>query len=90
MKKSEIIDALASKTGLTKADVTKVYEATFELFSNELEKGNNVAVSGFGTFKQSQRSARTGRNPQTGKEIKIPASKSVSFKVAKALKEKMN
>lgn len=90
MKKSEIIESIANTTGLTKADVTKVYETTFELFSNELEKGNNVAVSGFGTFKQTQRSARTGRNPQTGKEIKIPASKSVSFKVAKALKEKMN
>ena len=62
MKKSEIIDALASKTGLTKADVTKVYEATFELF----------------------------RNPQTGKAIKISASKSVRFKVAKALKDSLN
>ena len=90
MKKSEQIDFLANKTGFAKTDVAKLYDAIFELFGDELEKGNNVAVSGFGTFKQSQRSARTGRNPQTGEEIKIPASKSVSFKVAKALKESLN
>ncbi len=90
MKKSEIIDMLAAKTGLTKADVERVYNETFDLFKGELAKGNNVAVAGFGTFKISNRAAREGRNPQTGATMKIPASKSVSFKAGSALKEAVN
>ena len=90
MKKSEMIEALASETGLTKTDVEKVFNATFDLFKNELEKGNNVAVAGFGTFKISHRSAREGRNPQTGETIKISASNSVSFKAGSALKAVVN
>ena len=82
MKKSEMIEALAKETGLTKTDVEKVF--------NELGKGNNVAVAGFGTFKVSKRAARTGRNPQTGETIKIAASKSVGFKAGSALKETVN
>ena len=80
MKKSEMIEVLANKTGLTKADCEKVFNATFELFKDELAKGEKVSVSGFGVFKISERSAREGRNPQTGEKIKIAASKSVSFK----------
>lgn len=90
MKKSEIIDALANQTGLTKADVEKVYNATFDLFKNELGKGNSVAVAGFGTFKISERAARDGRNPRTGETIKIAASKNVGFKAGTALKEVVN
>jgi len=90
MKKSEMIEALANKTGLTKADVEKVFNGTFDLFKSELEKGNNVSVAGFGTFKISERSAREGRNPQTGETIQIAASKSVSFKASSALKEIVN
>ena len=90
MKKADIIEALAEKTGLTKTDVTRVYEGTFELFKEELGKGNDVAVAGFGTFKISNRAARTGRNPQTGETINIAASKSVGFKVGSALKEIVN
>lgn len=90
MKKSEMIEALANKTGLTKADVEKVFNGTFDLFKSELEKGNNVSVAGFGTFKISERSAREGRNPQTGETIQIAASKSVSFKAGSALKEIVN
>ncbi len=90
MKKSEIIDMLAAKTGLTKADVERVYNETFDLFKGELAKGNNVAVAGFGTFKISNRAAREGRNPQTGATMKIPASKAVSFKAGSALKEAVN
>ena len=86
MKKSEMIEALANQTGLTKADVEKVFNGTFDLFKSELEKGNNVSVAGFGTFKISERSAREGRNPQTGETIQIAASKSVSFKAGSALK----
>lgn len=90
MKKSEIIEALAQNTGLTKADVEKVYNGTFELFKDELGKGNNVAVSGFGTFKISHRNARKGHNPQTGKAIDIAASNSVSFKAGTDLKKVVN
>lgn len=90
MKKSEMIEALAKETGLTKADVEKVFNGTFNLFKDELAKGNNVAVAGFGTFKISNRAARTGRNPQTGETIKIAASKSVGFKAGSALKEVVN
>lgn len=90
MKKSEMIEALAKETGLTKADVEKVFNGTFNLFKDELAKGNNVAVAGFGTFKISERAARTGRNPQTGETIKIKASKSVGFKAGSALKEIVN
>lgn len=90
MKKSEMIEALAKETGLTKADVEKVFNGTFNLFKDELAKGNNVAVAGFGTFKISNRAARTGRNPQTGETIKIAASKSVSFKAGSALKDVVN
>lgn len=90
MKKSEIIEALANETGLTKADVEKVYNGTFNLFKDELAKGNNVAVAGFGTFKISNRAARDGRNPQTGETIHIAASKSVSFKAGTDLKKVVN
>lgn len=90
MKKSEMIEALAKETGLTKTDVERVFNGTFDLFKKELGKGNNVAVAGFGTFKVSKRAARTGRNPQTGETIKIAASKSVGFKAGSALKETVN
>ena len=90
MKKSEMIEALANQTGLTKADVEKVFNGTFNLFKEELSKGNDVAVAGFGTFKISNRAARTGRNPQTGETIEIAASKSVGFKAGSALKEIVN
>lgn len=90
MKKTEIIASLAESIGLTKADVEKVYNATFELFKEELAKGNKISVSGFGTFDISERAEREGRNPQTGETIKIAASKSVKFKSGKELKEKVN
>lgn len=90
MKKSEMIEALAQKTSLTKADVEKVFNGTFDLFKDELAKGNNVAVAGFGTFKISNRAARDGRNPLTGETIHIKASKNVSFKAGSALKEVVN
>ena len=90
MKKAEIIEALAEKTGLTKADVARVYEGTFELFKEELGKGNDVAVAGFGTFKVSERAAREGRNPQSGEPMTIAASKAPKFKAGKALKDLVN
>lgn len=90
MKKSEMIEAIASSTGVTKADAEKVFNATFDLFKDELSKGEKVSVAGFGVFKISERAAREGRNPQTGETIKIAASKSVSFKAGSALKEEVN
>jgi len=85
-----MIDAIAKETGLTKADVEKVFNGTFDLFKKELGKGHNVAVANFGTFKVSKRAARTGRNPQTGATIKIAARNSVGFKAGTALKEVVN
>ena len=90
MKKSEIIALIAENTELSKADVERVYNATFDLFKDELAKGNKISVSGFGTFDISERAEREGRNPQTGETIKISASKSVKFKTGKELKEKVN
>ena len=90
MKKAEMIEALSNATGLTKADSEKAFNATFDLIKSELEKGNEVSVSGFGKFKISERAARTGRNPLTGETIEIKASKSVAFKVGKELKDKVN
>lgn len=90
MKKSEMISALAERTGATKAEVERVYNETFNLIKEELGKGNNVSVNGFGTFKVSDRKARTCRNPQTGETINVAACKAVSFKVAKDLKESVN
>ena len=70
MKKSEMIEVLANKTGLTKADCEKVFNATFDLFKDELAKGEKVSVSGFGVFKISERSAREGILKQ-GKKLKL-------------------
>ncbi|MBF0986947.1 MAG: HU family DNA-binding protein [Clostridiales bacterium] len=90
MKKSELIEAIAEKAGLTKVEAGKALDATFEVIANQLEKGEKVPVAGFGTFKLSSRAAREGRNPKTGETIKIAASTSVSFKAGTALKEKVN
>ena len=90
MKKSELIEAIAEKAGLTKVEAGKALDATFEVIANKLEKGEKVPVAGFGTFKLSSRAAREGRNPKTGETIKIAASTSVSFKAGTALKDKVN
>lgn len=81
MKKSEMMEAIASTTGLSKSDVEKVFSATFDLFKDELVKGNKVSVAGFGVFKISERAARDGRNPQTGETIHIAASKMLDSKL---------
>ena len=90
MKKSEMIEALANETGLTKADAEKIFNATFNLVKDELVKGNKVSIAGFGTFKITERAARDGRNPQTGETIHIAASKGVNFKAGTELKDKIN
>lgn len=90
MKKSEMIEALANETGLTKADAEKMFNATFNLVKDELVKGNKVSIAGFGTFKITERAARDERNPQTGETIHIAASKGVNFKAGTELKDKIN
>ena len=90
MKKVDLVDAIAAKTGLTKTDANSAFDATFEVISKALKKGERVPVAGFGTFNVSKRKAREGRNPQTGATVKIPARKAVTFKAGTALKDAVN
>ena len=90
MNKSELIDAIASHSKLTKADAGRALEATIETFEKQLKKGDRIALVGFGSFSISKRAARMGRNPQTGKEIKIAAKKVVKFKAGSDLAKKVN
>lgn len=90
MKKSELVEAVATAAGLTKADATRAIDATFATITKALKKGNKVPVSGFGTFAVSKRAAREGRNPQTGAPVHIAARKAVTFKAGTALKEAVN
>lgn len=90
MNKTDLIDAIASQAGLTKKDAKAALEATLDAISVSLTKGDAVQLIGFGTFKVNERKARTGRNPQTGAEIKIAASKAPAFVAGKALKDAVN
>jgi len=90
MKKAELIEAVAASAGVSKADAGRVIDATFEVITKSLKKGDKVPVAGFGTFAVSKRAAREGRNPQTGATVKIPARKAVTFKAGTALKEAVN
>ncbi len=90
MKKVELIEAVAAKAGLTKADAGRALDATIEAITGALVKGDRVPLVGFGTFATSKRAARVGRNPQTGAEVKIPARTAVTFKAGSALKDAVN
>lgn len=90
LNKSEFVNELAEKTGLSKADAERAVTAYHDLIGATLSQGGQVAFTGFGTYKVSMRAARTGRNPRTGETIQIPASKAVAFKVGKALKDEVN
>lgn len=90
MKKAELVEAVAEKAGLTKADATRAIEALFDTIKTAMVKGDKVAIPGFGTFSVGERAAREGRNPQTGATVKIAACKSAKFKAASALKEALN
>jgi DNA-binding protein HU-beta len=87
MKKAELIDAVATKSELPKQDSKKAVDALFETISNTLAKEEKIQLLGFGTFEVRERAERTGRNPQTGEEMTIPASKVPAFKPGKELKE---
>jgi len=80
MNKAQLIDAISGDAKMTKADAKKALDAFIASTTKALKKGDRVALVGFGSFAVSKRSARTGRNPQTGKEISIPAKKVVRFK----------
>lgn len=90
MKKVELVEAVAEKTGLTKVDSTKAIDATFAVITEALVKGDKVPVAGFGTFGVSERKAREGRNPRTGETVRIEARKAVTFKAGTALKDAVN
>jgi DNA-binding protein HU-beta len=86
MNKTELVDAVATQAKLSKQDAKKAVEALFETISNTLAKEEKIQLIGFGTFEVRERAARTGRNPQTGEEMTIPASKVPAFKPGKELK----
>ena len=90
MKKVELIEAVASKAGITKADAGRAVDATFSVITEALVKGDKVPLVGFGTFAVSKRAAREGRNPRTGETVKIAARKAVTFKAGTALKDAVN
>jgi DNA-binding protein HU-beta len=90
MKKVELVEAVATATGLTKADATRAIDATFEAITGALKDGDKVPLVGFGTFAVSKRAAREGRNPQTGETVKIAARNAVTFKAGSALKDAVN
>ena len=90
MNKSDLIAAMAAKTGETKKSAEASLDAFVEVVTESLKKGEKVQLVGFGSFEVRKRAARKGRNPQTKEEIKIPASKAPVFKAGKALKEIVN
>ena len=90
MNKAELVAAMAEKTQLSKKDAEAALKAFTEVVAEELKKGEKIQLVGFGTFEVSERAARTGRNPQTGAEMNIPASKAPKFKAGKALKDSIN
>lgn len=90
MNKQELVNAIATETGLSKKDTEATLNSFVNQVSNALSKKDKVQLVGFGTFETRNRAARTGRNPQTGEELKIAASTVPAFKAGKALKEKVN
>ena len=90
MNKAELIDKVAAAAELNKASATRAVEAVLDGISGTLKSGDQVTLSGFGTFSVAARAARTGRNPRTGESIAIPASKNPKFKAGKGLKDAVN
>ena len=90
MNRKELVDALASKTDCTKACADRTLAALIEVITATLKKGDKIALVGFGTFEVRKRAARIGRNPATGAELKIKASKAPAFKAGAALKAAVN
>ena len=90
MNKTELVAAIAEKTELSKKDAEKALKAFTDVVAEELKKGEKIQLVGFGTFEVAERPEREGRNPSTGKAMKIAASKSPKFKAGKALEDTVN
>lgn len=90
MNRMELVAAIAEQTELSKKDAEKALKAFTDVITEELKKGEKIQLVGFGTFEVSERAAREGRNPQTGKTMTIAASKAPKFKAGKALKDALN
>ena len=90
MTKTELISAVAEKTGVSKKDTEKTVNAVLDTISETLAKGDKIAFVGFGTFETRKRAAKTGKNPRTGETLSIPASTIPAFKAGKTLKEAVN
>ena len=90
MNKEDLVDAIADETQLSKTDSKKFLDALIKIIPRTLATGNNIQLVGLASFSVTERAARKGRNPQTGKEIDIAASKVVKFTAGKALKEVIN
>ncbi len=90
MNRKELVDALATKTSLSKADTDRAIGALLEIISDTLKKGESLSLVGFGSFEVRKRAARTGRNPKTGEELKIKAAKVPAFKAGATLKAAVN
>lgn len=87
MNKSELVDAAADKSSLSKSEVSNALEALVDTITETVARGDKVSITGFGTFERRERKARTGRNPQTREEIQIAASKAPAFKAGKSFKD---
>jgi DNA-binding protein HU-beta len=90
MKKADLVDAIAGKVGVPKAQVQQMVEDVFDMIADALTKGEKIDLRGFGTFSVRDSAARTGRNPQTGAAIEIPARRVPGFKPGKELKDRVN
>ena len=90
MNKADLVAAMAEKAGVSKKDAEASLKAFTDVVAEELKKGEKIQLVGFGTFEVSERAARIGRNPQTGAEMTIAASKAPKFKAGKALKDALN
>lgn len=90
MNKTELIEAMANKAGLTKKDAEKALNAFTDTVASAMKNGDKIQLVGFGTFEVSKRAARSGRNPRTGETVEIAASVTPKFKVGKALKDAVN
>lgn len=90
MNKTEFVSSVAEDSGLSKVDSAKAIDAFFKTISSSLKDGNDVRLTGFGTFKTTKTAARDGKNPRTGEKIRIQASNTVRFKPGKSLKDTVN
>ena len=90
MNKSQLAESAASRSGMSKAEAGRALDAVLDSITEALRGGEKVSLTGFGTFEVRERAARTGRNPQTGAQMQVPASKAPAFKAGKGFKDAIN